>query len=95
MKSGTLLIGDVQNACQISNKTAYAWRKGSRQKDFAKRQKKIQEPLPVFVEIKVQGGVPDEQSHIVFKRAGCELLLPSTYPIADLVDLIRAFETRS
>ncbi|WP_187428689.1 hypothetical protein ROLI_012070 [Roseobacter fucihabitans] len=96
MRSGTLSIGDVQKTCQISDKTAYSWRKGPKQKNLAKRPK-VQEPTPVFVEIKVQHIEPVEQaeiSHIIFKRAGCELLLPSTYPVAGLVGLIRAFESR-
>ncbi len=42
MRSGTLSIGDVQKTCQISDKTAYAWRKGAKQKKLAKRQKGIQ-----------------------------------------------------
>ncbi|MEP6020262.1 MAG: hypothetical protein ABJ251_17445 [Paracoccaceae bacterium] len=97
MRSGTLSIGDVQKTCQISDKTAYAWRKGPKQKNSAKRQK-VQEPVPVFAEIKVQHDVPVKQtetSHIIFKHAGCELLLPSNYPVDGLVDLIRAFENRS
>ena len=96
MRSGTLSIGDVQKTCQVSDKTAYSWRNGPKQKNLAKRQK-VQEPVPVFAEIKVQHDVPDEQtetSHIVFKRAGCELLLPYTYPVDGLVRLIRAFESR-
>ncbi len=95
MRSGTLSIGDVQKTCQISNKIAYAWRTRPKHKNSAKRQK-VREPVPVFAELKVQHDVPVEQTetaHIVFKRAGCELLLPSTYPIADLVGLIRAFES--
>lgn len=98
MKSGTLSVTDVQKTCQVSDQTAYAWRKGSKQKNLAKRQKKSQESSPVFAKIKVQNDVPIEQveaPHIVFKRAGCELLLPSTYPVAGLVELIRAFESRS
>ncbi|MHA3916795.1 transposase [Halovulum sp. GXIMD14793] len=97
MRSGTLSIGDVQKTCQISDKTAYAWRKGPKQRNSAKRQK-VQERAPVFAEIKVQHDVPvkqTEMSHIVFKRAGCELLLPSDYPVAGLVGLIRAFESGS
>lgn len=96
MRSGTLSIGDVQKTCQISDKTAYSWRKGPKQKNLAKRQK-VQEPTPVFAEIKVRHAEPVEQaeiSRIIFKRAGCELLLPSTYPLDGLVRLIRAFESR-
>ena len=98
MKSGTLSVADVQRTCQIPDKTAYAWRKGSKQKNLAKRQKRPQESSPVFAKIKVQNEVPAEHvkgSHIVFKRAGCELLLPSTYSVTGLVELIRAFESRS
>lgn len=97
MRAGTLSIGDVQKTCQISDKTAYKWRKGPKQKNLAKRQK-VQEPVPVFAEIEVQQDKPVEQaktSHIIFKRAGCELLLPLTYPVGSLVALIRAFESRS
>lgn len=97
MRSGTLSIGDVQKKCEISNKMAYMWRKGPKQKTSAKRSK-VQEPAPVFAEIKVELDEPSGQtgtSHIVFKRAGCELLLPSTYPVDRLVGLIRAFEGRS
>ena len=64
------------------------------EKEFGEA-KKVQEPTPVFAEIKVQPDVPAKQveaSHIVFKRAGCELLLPSTYPVDGLVGLICAFE---
>lgn len=97
MRSGTLSIGDVQKTCKISDKTAYSWRKGPKQKNLAKRQK-VKKPEPVFAEIKVQQDEPTAQteiSHIIFKRAGCELLLPSTYPVDGLVGIIRAFESRS
>ncbi|MEP4194446.1 MAG: hypothetical protein ABJL99_02305 [Aliishimia sp.] len=96
MRSGTLSIGDVQKTCQISDKTAYAWRKGPKQKKSAKRQT-VQDSVPVFAEIKLQHDEPVKQaatSHIIFKRAGCELLLPSTYPVDGLISLIRAFESR-
>ena len=39
MKSGTLSIGDLQKTCQISDKTAYSWRKGPKQKILAIRPK--------------------------------------------------------
>ncbi|MEP5758782.1 MAG: hypothetical protein ABJ327_05600 [Litoreibacter sp.] len=95
MRSGTLSIGDVQKTCQISDKTAYAWPKAPKQKASAKRQK-AHEPAPVFAEIKVQHDEPTGQTempHIIFKRAGCEVLLPSTYPVERLVSLICAFES--
>lgn len=81
MRFGTLSIGEVQKKCQISDKTAYAWRKGPKQKTSEKRSK-VQEPTPVFAEIKVRHDEPIEQaeaSHTIFRRAGCELLLPSTW----------------
>ena len=39
MRSGELSIGEVQKTCQVSNKTAYSWRKGSSRKPSPKQQK--------------------------------------------------------
>ncbi|WP_299734800.1 hypothetical protein [uncultured Roseobacter sp.] len=96
MRSGELSIGEVQQTCQVSNKTAYSWRKGGSRKPSHKP-KRTQEPAPAFAEIKVQRDepvVPPAPTKIVFKRAGCEVLLPTNYPINQLVQLIRAFEGR-
>ncbi|WP_282076691.1 hypothetical protein [Epibacterium ulvae] len=97
MRSGELSIGEVQKTCQVSNKTAYSWRKGSSRKPSPKQQK-TPKPAPAFAEIKVQRDdtvKSPEAPQIVFKRAGCEVLLPSNYPIDQLAQLIRAFESSS
>lgn len=94
MRSGELSIGEVQRTCQVSNKTAYSWRKGGSRKSPYKP-KRTQEPAPAFAEIKVQRDEPFAltlTSQIVFKRAGCEVLLPPNFPIDQLAQLIGAFE---
>lgn len=96
MRSGELSIGDVQKTCQISDKTAYSWRKGGSRKPSHKPQK-AQQLAASFAEIKVerdQPVSPAQTPQIVFKRAGCEVLLPTNYPLDQLVQLIRAFEGR-
>ncbi len=95
MRSGELSIGEVQKTCQVSNKTAYSWRKGGARKSPHKP-KKTQEPVPTFTEIKVQRDapvVPRQIPQIVFRRAGCEVLLPSNFSIDQLAQLISAFES--
>jgi transposase-like protein len=95
MRSGELSIGEVQKTCQVSNKTAYSWRKGGSRKSLHKP-KKTQEPAPAFAEVKVQRDelvAPPVTPHIVFKRAGCEVLLPPNFPIDQLAQLISAFES--
>lgn len=97
MRAGKLSVDDVQKTCQISDKTAYKWRKGSSRKP-SNPEKKFEQPAPVFAEIKVERDepvTPSQPSRIVFKRAGCELLLPTDYPIDRLVQLISAFESNS
>lgn len=94
MRSGELSIGEVQKTCQVSNKTAYSWRKGGSRKSPHKP-KKTQQPPPAFAEIKVERAgpaAPPPTSQIVFRRAGCEVLLPSNFPIDQLAQLISAFE---
>ncbi len=94
MRSGELSIGEVQRTCQVSNKTAYGWRKGGSRKS-PQKPKKPQEPAPAFAEIKVQCDEPVARPltpQIVFKRAGCEVLLPIDFPIDQLAQLISAFE---
>ncbi|WP_415921992.1 hypothetical protein [Tateyamaria sp. SN6-1] len=96
MRSGELPISDVQKTCQISDKTAYSWRKGGSRKSSHKPQK-AQQPATSFAEIKVEPSkpaLPPQTHQIVFRRAGCEVLLPPSYPIDQLVQLIRAFEGR-
>lgn len=96
MRSGELSVGDVQKACQISDKTAYSWRKGGSQKSSHKPQT-AQQPTTSFAEIKVETdkpAQPSETNQMVFRRAGCEVLLPPGFPIDQLVQLIRAFEGR-
>lgn len=97
MRSGELSISEVQKTCQVSNKTAYSWRKVGSKKSSHKP-KKTREPDPAFAEIKVQRDervTSPEAPQIVFRRAGCEVLLPSKYPIDQLAQLIRAFESSS
>lgn len=53
MRSGELSIGEVQKTCQVSNKTAYNWRKSGSRKSQHKP-KKTQQPAPAFAEIKVE-----------------------------------------
>lgn len=94
MRSGELSIGEVQKTCQVSNKTAYSWRKAGSRKSPHKP-KRTQEPAPAFAEIKVQRHeqvAPTPTPQIVFKRAGCEVLLPPNFPIDQLAQLISAFE---
>lgn len=97
MRSGELSISEVQKTCQVSNKTVYSWRKGGSRKSPHKP-KKTQQPPPAFAEIKVERDKPvspPEAPQIVFKRAGCEVVLPSNYPIDQLAQLIRTFENSS
>lgn len=97
MRSGESSIGAVQRACKISDKTAYEWRKGNSRKR-SRPLKKANQSAPAFAEIKVQDDRPaahSQPSQIVFKRTGCELILPASYSINDLVRLIRAFESRT
>ena len=93
MRSGELSINDVQKTCQISDKTAYSWRKGGSRKPS----QKSQQPAALFAEVKVERDKPAsplQTPQIVFKRAGCEVLLPTNYPVDQLAQLIRAFEGR-
>ena len=97
MRSGELSIGEVQKTCQVSNKTAYSWRKGGSRKSSHKPKKTPESDLG-FAEIKVQRDelvTSPEAPQIVFRRAGCEVLLPFNYPIDQLAQLIRAFESGS
>ncbi len=94
MTSGELSIGEAQKTCQVSNKTAYSWRKGSSRKSISEQQK-TPKPGPKFAKIKVLCDEPLAQSQtplLVFRRAGCEALLPPSFPIDQLAQSIRAFE---
>lgn len=96
MRSGELSVGDVLKACQISDKTAYSWRKGGSRQSSHKPQE-AKHPTTSFAAIKVESDKPvppSQTNQMVFKRAGCEVLLPPDFPIDQLVQLIRAFEGR-
>lgn len=92
--SGELSIDEVQKTCQVSDKTAYKWKRNGSRKP-ARSKLKPKNRIPAFAEVKVEATEPaaaETSPQIVFKRAGCEVLLPINYPIDQLAELIRTLE---
>lgn len=94
MRSGDLSINEVQKTCQISDKTAYKWRKAG-PGNSSRPPLQPSKSAPTFAEVRVQHEeitAEPTSNLIIFKRAGCEILLPCNYPIDKLAQLIRTLE---
>lgn len=94
MNSGKLSIGDVGKGCRVSSTTAYKWRQDFGGRSQRKTPKK-QLSEKAFSEIKVADEKPKDvkpSEKITLKRYEIELTLPASYPIHQLVQLIRAMD---
>ncbi len=94
MRSGDLSVDEVQKTCQISDKTAYKWRKAG-PRTSSRPPSQTSKSARAFAEVRVQHyekTAEPTSNQIVFKRAGCEILLPFNYPIDQLAQLIRTLE---
>ncbi len=99
MRSGKLSADKVRKTCRVSDSTVYEWKKSGHRAEM--KQKHCSEmPAPAFAEVKVK--VSKDETHssgasgqIIFRRAGCEVQLPSGYPVERLIQLLSAFDTAS
>ncbi|MDX8350054.1 hypothetical protein SLH49_18850 [Cognatiyoonia sp. IB215446] len=97
MVTGKLTMADVQKTCQISDKTAYRWKRDygtGHKKKFAPRDSK----QTAFAELKVDHNRPDgpKVADLIMLRCGDIILeLPSSYPIKQLAQLVHALDGKT
>jgi len=85
MKSGTLSVNEIKRKCQISEQTAYRWRKAAKSKATGQIN-------PRFTEVTVDD-IPEPTSnqddHIEIVWRGVELKIGTSYPVQKLAALIQ------
>ena len=95
MKSGRLSARDVAKTCGISTAAASEWKTGVERKASGPHSTLKTNSPPTFAEIKVNAKelpMPAAEEKIIFRRGGCEVLFPTSYPLEKLSKLIKVFE---
>lgn len=94
LRSGELTVVEVTRACKTSQSKVSQW-KNKAKRGVSQHSPTVKVPHKQFAEIKVVDDEPlniQTSGDIIFKRKRFELTLPTSYPIEQLVQLVRAID---